>query len=123
MADHEVKNVEVQPIWYSWQRVLRTALTTALTLLPVIPQVVQIVQGQWDAQWLTVVSVQAVAINAALTKLIAIPAVNEWLTHIGLGSVPKAVAKETAAAKSPELQPAQFEPSDTDYRTEQQGDA
>lgn len=122
MGDHELttsKTVDVQPIWYSWQRVLRTALTTALTLLPVIPQVVQIVQGQWDVQWLTAVSVQAVAINAALTKLIAIPTVNEWLTHVGLGSVPKGVAKEEAAAKTPELQPAQFEPSTTDYRTEQ----
>ncbi|MBK0296389.1 hypothetical protein IAE22_30350, partial [Bacillus sp. S34] len=69
--------------------------------------------------WLTAVSVQAVAINAALTKIIAIPTVNTWLTHIGLGSVPKSVAKETAAATSQELQPAQYEPSTTDYRTEQ----
>lgn len=119
MANHEATSVDVQPIWYSRQRVFRTALTTALTLLPIIPQVVQIVQGQWDAQWLTWVSIQAVAINAALTKLIAIPAVNAWLTHIGLGSVPKSVAKETAAAKSQDLQPAKFEPSNTDYRTEQ----
>lgn len=119
MADHEATTVDVQPIWYSWQRVLRTALTTALTLLPVIPQVVQIVQGQWDVQWLTAVSVQAVAINAALTKIIALPTVNTWLTHIGLGSVPKAVAKETAASKSSDLQPAQFEASTADIRADQ----
>lgn len=96
MADHK-STVVVQPIWYTWQRVLRTALTTALTLLPVIPQVVQIVQGQWDAQWLTAVSVQAVAINAALTKIIAIPTVNGWLTYIGLGSVPKSAATADSA--------------------------
>lgn len=80
---------EVPPIWYKWQRVLRTAFTTVLTILPLIPQVIQIIQGQWEAEFLTVIGVQAVAINAALTGIIAIPVVNTFLTHIGLGSVPK----------------------------------
>ena len=79
---------EVPPIWYPWQRVLRTAFTTILTVLPLIPQVIAIIQGQWEAEWLTAVGVQAVAINTALTRIIAIPAVNTLLTKIGLGSVP-----------------------------------
>ena len=79
---------EVPPIWYPWQRVLRTAFTTILTVLPLIPQVIAIIQGQWEAEWLTAVGVQAVAINTALTRIIAIPAVNTFLTKIGLGSVP-----------------------------------
>jgi len=83
----------VQDIWYKGQRVLRTALTTALTVLPLIPQVIAIVQGEWSAEWLTGIAVQAVAINSALTRIIAIPAVNGWLTTIGLGSVPKAAVK------------------------------
>jgi hypothetical protein len=62
------------------------------------------------------------AIAGALTRVFAIPAVNEFLTRFGLGSVPKSVAKEVAAAKSQDLRPAQYEPSNTDYRTEQ-GDA
>ncbi|QDP45531.1 membrane protein [Microbacterium phage FuzzBuster] len=76
-------------IWYKGQRVLRTLLTTALTVLPLIPQVIAIVQGQWSAEWLGPVAVQAVAINSALTAIIALPTVNAWLTKIGLGSVPK----------------------------------
>lgn len=76
-------------IWFKSKRVLRTAFTTVLTLLPIVPQVIQIIQGQWDAEFLTVIGVQAVAINTALTGIIAIPAVNHWLTKIGLGSVPK----------------------------------
>lgn len=76
-------------IWFKSKRVLRTALTTILTLLPVIPQVIQVIQGQWDAEFLTVIGVQAVAINSVLTGIIAIPAVNNFLTKIGLGSVPK----------------------------------
>lgn len=78
----------VPDIWYKGQRVLRTAFTTLLTILPLIPQVIAIVQGEWAAEWLTGVAVQAVAINSALTRIIAIPAVNNWLTKIGLGSVP-----------------------------------
>lgn len=81
--------VVVPRIWYQGQRVLRSILTTALTVLPLIPQVIAIIQGQWQAEWLTAVAVQAVAINAALTKIIALPTVNTWLTSIGLGSVPK----------------------------------
>lgn len=123
MADHEItkpKKLDVQEIWHKGQRVLRTAFTTVLTALPIVPQIVQIVQGQWPAATgLTAVAVQAVAINSALTAVIAIPKINAWLTVIGLGSVPRAVAKETAAAKSPDLQPAQFDASTTDYRTEQ----
>jgi hypothetical protein len=123
MADHELtkpRKLDVQEIWYRGQRVLRTALTTALTTLPLVPQIIQIVQGQWPAATgLTVVGVQALAINSALTAIISLPTVNRWLTAIGFGSVPRAIAKETAAAKSQELQPAQFEPSTTDYRAEQ----
>lgn len=87
----------VPTIWYRGQRALRTAFTTILTALPVVPQVIAIVQGQWDAAWLTPVAVQAVAINTALTAIIALPTVNAWLTKIGLGSVPKAAIRTDAA--------------------------
>jgi hypothetical protein len=101
MADHEkTKKFDVEAIWYRGQRVLRTALTTALTTLPLIPQIVQIVQGQWPAaSGLTVVGVQALAINSALTAIIALPTVNGWLTAIGFGSMPRKAAKRAAVAK------------------------
>lgn len=84
---------EAPPIWYRTQRVLRTAFTTVLTALPLVPQIIAIIQGQWDAEWLTAIGVQAVAINSALTAIIAIPAVNNWLTKIGLGSVPRSAVE------------------------------
>jgi len=101
MGDHEkTPKLDVESIWFRGQRVLRTLLTTALTVLPLIPQVVQIVQGQWPAATgLTAVAVQALAINSALTAIIAIPTVNKVLTHIGFGSVPRAAAKRSAIAK------------------------
>lgn len=87
--------IEAPPIWFKGQRVLRTAFTSLLTALPIVPQIIAIIQGQWDAEFLTVIGVQAVAINTALTAIIAIPAVNNLLTYIGLGSVPKSFAEET----------------------------
>jgi len=123
MAEHEAtkpQKLDVEAIWFKGQRVLRTAFTTILTVLPIIPQIVQIVQGQWPAATgLTAVAVQAVAINSALTAIMTIPTVNRWLTAIGLGSVPRGHAKETAAAKSQDLQPPQFAPSTADHRVEQ----
>lgn len=80
------------PRTYPGQRILRTLFTTVLSLLPIIPQVVAIIQGQWSAEFLTVVAAQSVAINTALTAIIAIPIVNEFLTYVGLGSVPRSVA-------------------------------
>lgn len=99
MADHEQKSISVDEIWFKNQRALRTLFTTVITILPLIPQVIQIVQGQWDAAWLNAVAVQAVAINTALTRIIAIPQVNEWLTAVGLGSVPKKAAERQAEAE------------------------
>lgn len=91
MADHAIPDV-----WDKAQRVLRTAFTTVLTALPLIPQIIAIVQGQWDAEWLTAVAIQAVAINSALTAIIALPKINTWLTAIGLGAQSKRDAELSA---------------------------
>lgn len=82
-------------IWYASKRVLRTAFSTLLTLLPLAPQIVQVVQGQWDAAWLTPIAVQAVAINAVITGIMALPTVNAWLTKVGLGSVPASAVQKS----------------------------
>lgn len=89
MTEKTATELAVPDIWYKGKRVLRTAFTTLLTVLPLIPQIIAIIQGQWQAPWLGAIAVQAVAINAALTGIISLPAVNAWLTNIGLGSVPK----------------------------------
>lgn len=128
-SKHEAQKIDIDPIWFALQRVLRTVVqvvigaATVLTVVVVVaPQVLEaiadVVPGPVLA-WLTGAVATLAAISAALTKIMAIPKVNELLTLIGLGSVPKSVAVETAAAKSQELQPAQFEPLTTDLRTEQ----
>jgi hypothetical protein len=85
-------------IWFKGQRALRTALTTLLTLLPLVPQVIAIIQDEWSAGWLTAIGVQAVAINTALTRLIAIPTVDRWLKRIGFGSAPRSTPTAESAS-------------------------
>lgn len=132
MGDHEVikpKEFDVQEIWYQGKRVLRTVVQVVIGAAAVLAVVVAVAPQVLDAiadvvpgpvlVWLTGAVATLAAVSAALTKIMAIPKINELLTLIGLGSVPKTVAKETAAAKTSELQPAQFAPSTTDYRDEQ----
>ncbi|PZE34020.1 hypothetical protein DEJ21_14315 [Curtobacterium sp. MCSS17_006] len=129
-GEHEaVDTIDVQTIWYQSKRVLRTVVQVVIgaaavlaVVVVVAPQVLEavadVVPGPVLA-WLTGAVATLAAVSAALTKIMAIPKINELLTLIGLGSVPKAVAVETAAAKSQELQPAQFEPSQVDLRNDQ----
>ncbi|WP_146236790.1 hypothetical protein [Curtobacterium sp. MCBD17_030] len=117
----------VEPIWFSAQRVLRTVVQVGipafLTFAGVLPVIIDALGLPVDGKvylWLVSAAAVVTAVAAGLSRVMAIPTVNRWLTAVGLGSVPRAIAKEQAAAKSPELQPAQFEPSTIDYRTEQQ---
>lgn len=125
MADgkHEATSLETQDIWFKSQRVLRTIVQVGIpafiTFAAVLPTIINALGLPVDGTvylWLLSAAGVVTAIAGALSRVMAIPAVNEWLTHIGLGSEPKAVAAERAAAKSPDLQPAQFEPSTVDYR-------
>lgn len=89
------ENANASPI-HAAKRALRTAFTTIITILPLVPQVIAIIQDQWQVEWLTAIGVQAVALNAALSRIIAIPAVDRWLTKIGLGSAPKSSLGESS---------------------------
>lgn len=127
MADgkHEATGLETQDIWFKSQRVLRTIVQVGIpafiTFAAVLPTIINALGLPVDGTvylWLLSAAGVVTAVAGALSRVMAIPAVNEWLTHIGLGSEPKAVAKERAAAKSDELQPAQYEASDVDYRVQ-----
>ena len=86
------KQYIVQDIWFKRQRVFRTIFTTMLMVIPVVPQVLAIINGYWPTELGAVIIAEAIAINGALTAVVALPAVNTWLTKFGLGSVPKDVA-------------------------------
>ncbi|AWN04665.1 membrane protein [Microbacterium phage Squash] len=84
----EIKDVST--IWFRTQRALRTAFSTFITILPLAPQVIAIVNGQWESEFLVAVGIQAVALNAVVSRIMAIPTVNAFLTKwLNLGSIPK----------------------------------
>ncbi len=83
-------------IWYKAQRVLRTLVAVAipafLGFAVLLPQLIEALGLPADSRlrlWLLAVATGVTAVAAAITRIMAIPAVNAWLIKIGLGSVPK----------------------------------
>jgi hypothetical protein len=81
---------------YPWKATLRTAIAVIVAVAIVAPQVLAIVQDQLGGYirpdimtWLAWAVGLLVAISLALTRIMAIPAINGWLTSIGLGATPK----------------------------------
>ena len=86
-------------IWFKAQRVLRTIFQVILAFLSVwavialvAPQILNelatILPGSWVV-WLTAVIAGVTAVAGALSRIMAIPVVNGWLSNLGLGSAPK----------------------------------
>lgn len=102
MADHEA-TTEVQEIWFKSQRVIRTLVQVGipafLTFALVLPQIIAALGLPVDGPvylWLIGAAGVVTAVAGALSHVMAIPAVNAWLTSIGLGSVPKSEATAPA---------------------------
>lgn len=110
------RTVTVQPIWYTRQRWIRTAVQTAVAFLvglggsvavlqATAPQVLAALADVLPASWLAYLGgafALVIAIASALSKLMAIPLVNTWLTRIGAGSVPRAAALEDPGPDEPD---------------------
>lgn len=86
------------PIWFPWQRVVRTALqviAAAAVLLGAVavaaPQIIaalgDVLPGPFVV-WATGAIAFVAALAAALARVMALPIVNAWMTALGAGSVP-----------------------------------
>lgn len=85
-------------IWYPIQRVIRTAVQVVLAsagilavVVIVAPQIIDAVQDVLPGPvvvWLTGAVAFLAAISAAISRVMAIPAVDEWLRKLGAGSSP-----------------------------------
>ena len=90
-------------IWYKGKRVLRTlvqvAIPSFLSFAFVLPLIIEALGLPVDSElrlWLLAVAAGVTAVAGAITRVMAIPAVNAWLIKIGLGSVPSdALVQET----------------------------
>ena len=82
---------------YPWKAVLRTIVAAVIGLGSVLPIAWVIVQEELGAILSPEVMARigvgvtvALAVTGAITRVMAIPAVNDWLTRLGLGAEPKA---------------------------------
>jgi len=99
-------------IWYVMQRVVRTLVQTAipsfLTFALVLPSIIEAMGLPVESElrlWLIGLAAGITAVAGAISRVMAIPAVNAWLIKLNLGSVPKdavVVAKQgdTALVKA-----------------------
>ena len=69
---------------HPWRATLRTALAGVIGAASLAPDVLAAAHVNS-----TVLGVQAIAVAAAVTRIIAIPGVNALLTKVGLGAEPK----------------------------------
>lgn len=113
MADHELSTkVTPETIWFQGKRVLRTIVQTGIpafvTFAGILPTIIDALGLPVDAKlrlWLLAAAAIVTAVAGALARVMAIPAVNTFLTrYLGLGSVPKSeapTALEKAAGSGP----------------------
>ena len=89
---------------------LRTALAVILALGIVVPLSVEIILDEWAKAatvpegaraWLLGASAAIVAVSAALTRIMAIPAVNDWLSRVGMGATPPTTPVDPPALVPP----------------------
>ncbi|GAA3580976.1 hypothetical protein GCM10022198_00080 [Klugiella xanthotipulae] len=100
------KHAQLEAPWYAWQRVWRTLLQvgipTVIGLGVVAPQVIQIILEEYGETlpvsvrlWLLAVAGGITATAGVITKVMALPGVNDWLArHTPFGTVPRSVTKE-----------------------------
>lgn len=100
--DNYVPELKVPEIWYKAQRVLRTLVQVGipafLTFALVLPQIIAALGLPVDSElylWLVGLATAVTGVAMAISRVMAIPGVNEWLTKIGLGSVPKSALVPT----------------------------
>jgi len=93
-------------IWFPLQRAIRTAVQVIIaaaailaTTVVVAPQILTAIQdvlpGPFVA-WLTGAIAVLAAVSAAVARVMAIPAVDEWLRKFGAGSAPSGAVAYTS---------------------------
>ena len=87
------KHAAVPVVWYPNQRVIRTVIQGVIGALPTVVAIVGILNDTWPAEWLAATLGLGIAIQGVLAKVMALPGVNDFLTSLGAGSVPKSAVE------------------------------
>lgn len=99
-------NYSLGAVWDKTQRVLRTliqvGIPTFLSFNIVLPQIIEALGGVLPPEallWLNGVAAVITAAAAAITRIMLIPAVNNWLANFNLSTVPAAAAEDFKVAR------------------------
>lgn len=95
-----IDTTQVQRIWFPSKRVIRTVLATLIVFVPTANASLPLLAEAFRAPdvptevyvWVNGVIAVAIAVLGVVTRIMAIPAVNTFLTRFGAGSVPAATA-------------------------------
>jgi hypothetical protein len=87
MGDHSAEQKTSQTK-YPWRATLRTVLAFVAGAALAAPVLYTAVTNE-NPELATGAAATALAVSAAVTRLMAVPFVNEWLTRVGLGAEPK----------------------------------
>lgn len=79
---------EPTQVAHPWRAAVRTAIQVIAGLAAAIPLIVPAIEGDQPGL-LGPAGAVAVGVAAAVTRVMAIPAVNDLLTRLGLGAEPK----------------------------------
>jgi hypothetical protein len=83
MGDHSAERTTQTR--YPWRATLRTVLAFVVGLAASWAVVIQAAGVDPGLEWVSA----SVAVAAGVTRIMAVPFVNEWLTKAGLGATPK----------------------------------
>lgn len=88
----------METIWFKGQRVIRTAVQVIVGAAAILAGVVYLAPQVLDAladvlpgpvvAWIGGAIAALAAVSAALSRVMAIPAINAWLQKLGLGTAP-----------------------------------
>jgi hypothetical protein len=87
MGDHSAEQKTSQTK-YPWRATVRTALAFIAGAAAAAPALYTAVMNE-SPEAATGAGLVALSVSAAITRVMAVPFVNEWLTKIGLGAEPK----------------------------------
>jgi hypothetical protein len=94
-------STDTPEIWFKSQRVIRTILAALVVFVPVANASLPLLAESFNSSdvpaevylWVNGVIAAALAVLGVLTRVMAIPAVNAFLTKFGAGSVPKSTVE------------------------------
>lgn len=86
MGDHAAERTSQTK--YPWRATARTALAFITGAALAAPVLYTAVTNESPEQ-ATGAGLAALAVSAGITRIMAVPFVNEWLTRVGLGAEPK----------------------------------